>query len=125
MKYLNIIFHITSKLEWHTAQKSGTYHAKSLASEGFIHCSTKNQIIKTANLFYARRTDLIILCIDAVNLQSEIKYEAASGYNSNPRVGALFPHIYGPITIAEVIKVVNFPSGNGRFYLPNTIKSMS
>jgi uncharacterized protein (DUF952 family) len=39
-----MIYHITSKQEWVSAQEQGEYTAPSLQTEGFIHCSTAAQV---------------------------------------------------------------------------------
>ena len=46
------IYHITPLEEWERARAAGSYQANSLHSEGFIHCSTREQVIPTANRFY-------------------------------------------------------------------------
>jgi uncharacterized protein (DUF952 family) len=58
-------------------------------------------------------------------LESECKYEDPTGGGQhNPAVGNLFPHVYGPVNLAAVIKVVDFPvDENGFFALPEEIIS--
>jgi uncharacterized protein (DUF952 family) len=118
-----MILHITSHNEWEKAQKDEEYIAPSLHSEGFIHCSTIKQTIDTANIFFKGRNDLILLCIDEDRLISKCVYEnPTGGGHHDPDVGNLFPHIYGPINISAVIKVVDFPSNeNGFFVLPGEL----
>ena len=38
-----MIFHIATEFAWETARRAGVYAGDSLASEGFIHCSTAEQ----------------------------------------------------------------------------------
>jgi uncharacterized protein (DUF952 family) len=118
-----MILHITTHKEWENAQLKGEYTAPSLKSEGFIHCSTIKQTADTANIFFRGQSGLALLCIDENKLNSECKYEdPAGGGLHDPRVGNLFPHIYGPINISAVIKVVDFRSDNdGFFVLPGEI----
>lgn len=118
-----MILHITTKEDWKKAQKNGEYTAPSLTSEGFIHCSTIKQTVDTANIFFKGQNGLILLCIDEAKLKSECKYEDPSGGGQHdPNVGNLFPHIYGPINISAVVKVVDFPSKNdGLFTLPKEL----
>lgn len=115
-----MIVHITSKKDWQKAQESGEYTASSLKDEGFIHCSTVKQIVDTANLFYKGQGGLKLLCINEEQLTSQCKYEdPAGGGNHDPGVGALFPHVYGPINLFAVIKVLDFPCDKeGLFALP-------
>jgi uncharacterized protein (DUF952 family) len=119
-----MILHITTHEDWEKAQIFGEYSAASLQSEGFIHCSTVKQTIDTANIFFKGQQGLVLLCIDENKLKSEYKYENPSGGGKHtPKAGNLFPHIYGPINISAVIKIVDFPSNeNGLFVLPAEIK---
>jgi uncharacterized protein (DUF952 family) len=90
--------------------------ADSLSTEGFIHCSTKEQILGTANAFFKGKMDLMILCIEADRVQSPIRYEHPEG---DPRV---FPHIYGPLNIKAVLYAVDFlPESDGSFKLPKEL----
>lgn len=59
-----MIYHITSGSAWDDAKRRGTYRAPSLENEGFIHCSTRDQLLGVANAFYRGREDLALLCID-------------------------------------------------------------
>jgi uncharacterized protein (DUF952 family) len=106
-----MILHITTRKEWDKAQLQGEYIAPSLTSEGFIHCSTLKQAADTANIFFRVQNGLALLCIDENNLESECRYEGPTGGGpQDPDVDSLFPHIYGPINISAVIKVVDFPA---------------
>lgn len=109
---MNTLLHICSRRDWERAEQEGEYAAASLASEGFIHCSTPEQVVKTANRFYRGRQDLVLLVIDAGRLTAPIKYEAADA--------DLFPHIYGPINLDAVVKTQSFlPEADGAFPQPN------
>jgi uncharacterized protein (DUF952 family) len=118
-----MILHITTHKDWEKAQMEGEYSAHSLKSEGFIHCSTLKQTVDTANIFFRGQDGLALLCIDENKLKSECKYEyPTGGGHHDPTVGNLFPHIYGPINISAVIKVVDFPTNeSGFFILPKEI----
>ena len=118
-----MILHITTHKEWEEAQLVGEYCAPSLKSDGFIHCSTIKQAEDTANIFFKGQHGLALLCIDENKLKSECKYENPTGGGLNdPSVGNLFPHIYGPINISAVIKIVDFPiNEKGIFALPKEI----
>jgi uncharacterized protein (DUF952 family) len=91
------IYHLVLRSAWEL-ESTAPYRAASLAIEGFIHCSNANQVAGAANRFYANATDLFILHIDPAQLTSPLRYEAAAN-------GELFPHIYGPIDRAAILKV--------------------
>jgi uncharacterized protein (DUF952 family) len=106
----SMILHITARAEWNEAQERGEYTAPSLASEGFIHCSTEKQVLAVANAFYRGRRDLILLLIDDSKLGPVLKWEAPAGPPA-PGISEsdLFPHVTGPIDLAAVAAVVDFP----------------
>jgi uncharacterized protein (DUF952 family) len=107
-----MILHICTAADWAAAQTAGRYTAESLTTEGFIHCSTLEQIARTANRFYAGRTGLLLLRIEPDRLTSEVRWE--------PSDGELFPHIYGPIEVAAVAGVHEFaPGEDGTFQTPD------
>jgi uncharacterized protein (DUF952 family) len=111
------IFHITSREQWTQAQQDGAYRADSLAAEGFIHCSTGEQVVKVANRYYQGQSGLVLLCLDTDLLQSEVRFEDASGAQFEP--GEQFPHVYGPINLGAVVKVVGWePGPDGTFGVP-------
>jgi uncharacterized protein (DUF952 family) len=119
-----MIIHITTLKEWENAQLSGEYSAPSLDSEGFIHCSTLKQTIDTANSFFKGQHGLVLLCIDESKLISEYKYESPTGGGKHSSgVENLFPHVYGPINLSSVVKVLELPViENGCFTLPIELK---
>jgi uncharacterized protein (DUF952 family) len=107
-----VILHFCSRADWAAAESAGSYAAEDLASEGFIHCSTAEQVPFSANLFARGRADLVLLEIDERELP--VRYEEADGH--------VFPHVYGPIPVAAVVAVHEFPPGpDGTFTLPPTV----
>lgn len=105
------ILHITKQADWRAALTAEVYWADSLATEGFIHCSTAQQVARTANKFYAAQPDLVLLHIDTDLLAAELRWEAADG--------DLFPHIYGPLNLDAVKNVTDFSTGqDGLFRYP-------
>jgi uncharacterized protein (DUF952 family) len=109
---MTILLHICSAQAWSEARRRGEYRADSLDTEGFIHCSTLEQVAKTANRFYAGQTDLVLLVIAAERVLAAIRYEAADA--------DLFPHVYGPINLDAVLEVQSFsPAADGTFEPPH------
>ena len=111
------IFHITTREQWAQAEQSGQYQADSLHSDGFIHCSTSEQVLKVANEYYEGQHGLVLLCLDTDQLSSELRYEDPAGVVFEP--GEQFPHVYGPINVDAVVKVIGWEPGfDGRFGAP-------
>jgi uncharacterized protein (DUF952 family) len=107
------ILHITTRAAWAAAEAAGEYRADSLASEGFIHCSTRSQVAAVANDRFAGRVDLVLLVIDPAQVAAEVRYEDC--YESGQR----FPHVYGPLPLAAVHQVIDYrPGDGGRFGEP-------
>lgn len=110
------IFHICPLADWNpdgpVKPLTGNYEAESLQTEGFIHASKAQQVIKSANRFFKGQSGLVILMIDAEKVQAEIKYEYAE-VGEEP-----FPHIYGPLNRDAVIKEFKIePNQEGYFEL--------
>ncbi|MBW4646158.1 MAG: DUF952 domain-containing protein [Goleter apudmare HA4340-LM2] len=109
---MKTILHITHRQQWEQAKHLGSYRGDTLDSEGFIHCSHANQIVKVANWFFKQNTGLVILCIDADQVKAEIRDEEAE-------IGEFFPHIYGELNVDAVVEVIGFePGEDGCFELP-------
>lgn len=110
---MNIILHICSHSAWDIAQVQGHYRAASLDIEGFIHCSTPDQVVGTADLLFRGQQGLVLLVIDAGKVVAPIKIEDAGN-------GQFFPHVYGPINLEAVMDVREFaPEVDGTFGSPD------
>lgn len=108
-----MLLHITTRTAWAAAQTQGYYHAPSLDTEGFIHCSRPEQVLLPANAMFRGQTDLVLLCLDPTRLQAPVVDEDC--YAS----GQTFPHLYGRLNLDAVTRVVDFPPGpNGEFVVP-------
>jgi uncharacterized protein (DUF952 family) len=108
-----IIFHITTREEWARGRAEGAYRAASLAAEGFIHCSTRDQVAGVADARFRGREGLILLRIDAERVGAEIRYENLEGGRE------LFPHIYGELNADAVVGAAEFAvPESGDFALP-------
>src|SRR6185295_11547123 len=108
------VFHITERGAFAAALESGAYEAESLQAEGFIHCSTRAQVLRSAARFFGGRSGLVLLCSDAARLALLLRYEAADG---EP-----FPHCYGPIPLEAIPAVIDFPCRpDGSFELPQEL----
>src|SRR5882724_6161358 len=105
-----VVFHIAARAEWDLAAVAGAYRTGSLDAEGFIHCSTAEQVAGTANRLFAGRTDLVLLFIDSTRLGAALRYEPAADLP-----GAAFPHFSGPIDLGAVFEVAALEPADGRF----------
>lgn len=109
---LSTIFHITTDAAWEAARLAGVYTADSLEREGFIHLSTREQVLRVAGRFYRGQPGLLLLAVDTTRLTAELRYE-----ESEP--GHHFPHLYGPLNLDAVLAAYPFPhEPDGSFRLP-------
>jgi len=101
------IFHLALPDDWVAAFDVGDYtmstRGVTLAQEGFIHCSTREQLVDTANRFYGDLDQLVVLTIDARLVPSAIVWESPGA-----DLEVLFPHIYGPLPVAAVNLAVSW-----------------
>lgn len=112
-----MIFHIAEESDWQAAQISGEYRisarGRTLAEEGFIHASHRDQVLGVAEAFYADAGPLLLLSIDPARLSAPVRDEEVAP-------GTVFPHIYGPIELDAVVAVAPLDRGaDGRFVLPH------
>ena len=91
------IYHITTAAAWDKAQVEGAYTADSLAIEGFIHCSTADQVAGVLDRYYKGQTGLVKLTIDKLKVTSPLIFELATSINE------VFPHIHGPINLSAIV----------------------
>ena len=63
------LFHIAVPEDWVAAQVAGAYavstRGRTLADEGYIHCSFADQVAATARRFYGDLDEVVVLRIDA------------------------------------------------------------
>jgi uncharacterized protein (DUF952 family) len=94
-----MIYHVVTQQNWQIAQQRGFYAAESLALEGFIHCSTINQVKGVVERYYKNVPNLLLLHIDETKLTAPLKYELA------PSINEEFPHIFGQLNLDAVVEV--------------------
>ncbi|MDX1639753.1 MAG: DUF952 domain-containing protein [Balneolaceae bacterium] len=108
----DIIFHLVTASDWKSNQDAGLYKPESLAEEGFIHCSTGQQVQEIANAQFRGESDLLLIVIDVASLESDLKMEQADDRDE------IFPHIKGPLNIDAVIDKIKLePEEDGSFFI--------
>ena len=92
--------------DWRAALTSGAPYTGSPDDirDGFIHFSTAAQIKVSAARHRAGQKDLLLLTVETKSLGAELRWESSRG-------GDLFPHLYGTLSPAKVIKVEPLPLG--------------
>ncbi|THV30195.1 DUF952 domain-containing protein [Glycomyces paridis] len=98
------LLHLTEPALWEAALATGSFDSstrgRTLAEEGFIHCSRPEQLDAVAAFVYGDFTGpLVVLVIDPELVGAPIRFEA-------PAPGAPeYPHIYGPLPTSAVAEV--------------------
>jgi uncharacterized protein (DUF952 family) len=113
-----LIFHIVTRAEWQVAVERGLYEPSSLMTEGFIHCSTLDQVVDTANRFFRGGQELMLLSINAERVTAPVRFERPIDASDALR-DVLFPHIYGALNLNAVTQTVDFEADDKHeFRLP-------
>lgn len=110
-----LIYKIFRAPEWADLQAKGeTNGAPVDIADGYVHFSTAAQATETAAKHFAGQDDLVLLALDADTLGSDLRWEPSRG-------GALFPHLYRPLRLTDVLWHQNLPLQNGTHLFPDTM----
>lgn len=107
------IYKIVDRAAWREAEAAGRFAGAPLdLRDGFIHFSTAAQVRETARRHFAGMADLLLVEVDANRLGDRLRFEVSRG-------GHLFPHLYGPLALDAVLRVMELPLGaNGEHLFP-------
>lgn len=91
------IYKIVPRALWLEAEATGSFAGSPVdLADGFIHFSAADQVAETARRHFAGQHDLLLVAVDAARLGAALRWESSRG-------GALFPHLYGPLTHAAAL----------------------
>lgn len=93
-----LIYHIVTPETWKNYKNEPEYEAESLQSEGFIHCSYRNQLEEVLERYYKTAEKVLILSINPSLLTAQLIAEASTG-------GEIYPHIYGQINRPAIVEI--------------------
>ncbi|MBZ4690689.1 DUF952 domain-containing protein [Cereibacter changlensis] len=100
-----LIFKIFRRSEWDAFRDAGvTAGAPVDLADGYIHFSTSAQVAETAAKHFATESDLVLVALNPEKLGPALKWEPSRG-------GQLFPHLYRPLTLADVVWDKSLPLG--------------
>ncbi len=106
-----IIYKIFRAPEWAELQARGeSLGAPIDVTDGYVHFSTAEQAAETAAKHFAGEDGLVLLALEADTLGDDLKWEPSRG-------GQLFPHLYRPIRLTDVLwnQPLPFVDGTHRF----------
>jgi uncharacterized protein (DUF952 family) len=91
------VYKICRPDEWAAAEGDGIFRGSpNDQRDGFIHFSTAAQLPGTVEKYFAAQPGLVLIAINADALGAALKWEPSRG-------GALFPHLYGDLSLAAVL----------------------
>jgi uncharacterized protein (DUF952 family) len=100
-----LIYKILRRAEWDAFRQAGeTSGAPVDLADGFIHFSTAAQVAETAAKYFGTESNLVLVAFEGDRLGPALKWEPSRG-------GALFPHLYRKLTLAEVLWDKSLPLG--------------
>ena len=110
-----LIYKIFRRPEWDALRTSGeTLGAPVDLADGYIHFSTPAQVAETASKHFARESDLVLVAVDADALGPALKWEPSRG-------GQMFPHLYRPLRMADVVWDKSLPLGAAGHIFPEGV----
>jgi uncharacterized protein (DUF952 family) len=92
------IYHIVLPEVWEKFKNEKFYEAESLETEGFIHCSFREQIEAVLKRYYTGADKVLLLEIAPEKLVSKLVNEPSTG-------GEIYPHIYGKINTDAIVGI--------------------
>lgn len=100
-----LIYKICPRDLWRQAERDGVFRGAPVdRADGYIHFSSADQVAETAAKHFAGATDLILVAVEADVLGSALRWEPSRG-------GALFPHLYGELSLDHVQWAKPLPLG--------------
>lgn len=108
-----LIYKILRADEWAALRsEKQTSGAPVDVADGFIHFSTAEQARETAAKHFAGAEGLFLAALETDRMGDPLKWEPSRG-------GALFPHFYGPLTLAHVEWCQPLPLEDGTHRFPD------
>ncbi|WP_149140949.1 DUF952 domain-containing protein [Gemmobacter caeruleus] len=110
-----LIYKILRRPEWDAFRAAGqTRGAPVDLADGFIHFSTAAQVAETAAKWFADQSDLVLVAVRSGALGADLKWEPSRG-------GALFPHLYRPLRLEDVVWDKSLPLGISGHIFPEGV----
>ncbi len=107
------IYKICAATHWQAAQHDGVLRGSADdLRDGYIHLSAAGQVAETLAKHFAGQADLMLIEVDAKALEPALRWEASRG-------GALFPHLFGELSLNAVRWAKPLPlGGDGKHEMP-------
>ena len=108
-----LIFKICDRTDWEAAERTGVYAGSGKdRADGFLHFSSDAQLAGTLERHYADAGNLVLVAVEADELEEALKWEISRG-------GEKFPHLYSALPVSMVKWTAELQRGeDGSFVLP-------
>lgn len=91
-----VIFKILTLEQWESFRAARKFLGAPVdLADGFIHFSTQQQVIETAEKHFGEFDELILAAVVVEPMGEQLKWEPSRG-------GQLFPHLYGVLHLEHV-----------------------
>ncbi len=105
-----MIYHIATLENWKAQLQDTTHYTPpTFLQEGFIHCSTPQQVEAVANRLFLAEDSLLLLLVDEEKEKDFITYENLRG---EPE---LYPHIYRPLPKSSILEILEWQKKDGKY----------
>jgi len=112
------IFHFINQTDLGQYLNDRELVVPSLGSQGFIHCSTLDQVIGVANFLAPYDEEMRLIEIEEERVTPEVRYENTDGGET------LFPHIYGALNRDAIVTIHPLEwDGEDGYQLPDALIS--
>lgn len=99
----DLVFKILPNAEWSAARAAGAFQGSAVdLADGYIHLSTRGQVVETARRHFRDQEDLVIAAFETDALAPDLKWEPSRG-------GDLFPHLYARLDPSLAVWVLPMP----------------
>ncbi|WP_428407643.1 DUF952 domain-containing protein [Hyphococcus sp.] len=106
----DFVYRLASMDEWLKTQATGVAPKREIdLKDGYVHLSTREQVLETARLHFAGADDLLALEIPVEAVAEDLKFELA------PKRGEEFPHLYRDLLAGDVAAALRLER-DGEFF---------
>lgn len=110
-----LIYKIFRRPEWDAFVAAGvTEGAPVDLADGFIHFSAATQLAETAARHFAAESDLVLVACEAEAFGAALRWQPSRG-------GALFPHLFRALRMADVLWDKSLPLGASGHIFPEGV----
>ncbi len=110
------VYRLATRVEWANAKETGQVPLRAIdEKDGYIHLSTRDQLLETARLHFAGEDNLLALEISLHPIAAHVKFELA------PKRGEEFPHLFATLKTSWVKQAISLVPTNDGFVLGDAL----